>query len=199
MSDFLTIFKMEFGGRGNSSLNYSDKEAVFKHEREHVFNSIKNNPFSPFNPKIESENTDSNHLSNNSPKVFRISSPQISPSPPKYDHTPNLYTPPYKISEVIQEGNDFFQDILNDVEDHPYEMSDWEDEEPMKPMELDIYSHDFNGKYIPSWAIGEDLIQAMKQQEPSDGDKIFHSLLRRIDYKTIFGTSNIPYYHRKKI
>ena len=166
MNDSLSILPMEFQGGGSPALECPDSEALCNREFERVHRSIKEDPFSPFNPRIDSKLFDSDQLSNVTQKITRISSPKILSSPEKPHAQPFHFSfssnKPY--SEVIKEGNIFLNNIINSLEDQPYEMSDPEEEKPIEVMEFDLYSSQFNGKHIPSWAVGDNLIQTMKDK-----------------------------------
>lgn len=102
-------------------------------------------------------------------------------------------------SDLVRNSTDFLRNIISSLqaEDDPYEMSDWEDDEAMKPMELDIDADIINGKKIPAWACGKQLAIAVAKQNQIDGERIFQDLDRRVDIVKLFGTNVFPYYQQR--
>jgi hypothetical protein len=79
-----------------------------------------------------------------------------------------------------------------------YDLSDWEDDDAMKAVELDIDSRASEGKPFPDWAMGANLDMAVARQNPSDGDVVFQSLARRCNLVELFETTRFEYYQKKK-
>ena len=103
------------------------------------------------------------------------------------------------LSKMIESGNNLLKSIISALSDSgTYEMSDWEDEEPMKLEDIDQECETFDGKKIPSWALVEPLKKSIYYQKQADGDKIFANLPRRCNLEAVFGTKSIPYYTRQK-
>ena len=103
------------------------------------------------------------------------------------------------LSKMIESGNNLLKSIISALSDNgTYEMSDWEDEEPMKMEDIDQECETFDGKKIPSWALVEPLKKSIYYQKQADGDKIFANLPRRCNLEAVFGTKSIPYYTRQK-
>lgn len=101
-------------------------------------------------------------------------------------------------SDLVRNSTDFLRSIISSLQtEDPYDMSDWEDEEAMKPMELDLNVDVVNGKKIPSWASGKQLAIAVSKQNQTDGDRIFQDLDRRVNIVTLFGTNVFPYYQQR--
>lgn len=100
--------------------------------------------------------------------------------------------------DLVLNGTNFLNNIITSLEasNEPYDMSDWEEEDAMKQMELDLDSTELNGKSIPSWAIGTQLKTSINRQNNSDGDRIFQSLARRCNLNEVFGTNNFKYYQK---
>ena len=94
-------------------------------------------------------------------------------------------------------GNFYYAIYRVDYKNGTYEMSDWEDEEPMKMEDIDQECETFDGKKIPTWALVEPLKKSMQFQKQTDGDKIFANLPRRCNLEAVFGTKSIPYYVNK--
>ena len=103
-------------------------------------------------------------------------------------------------SDLIVRGSEILDGIMTSLKSRnaSYDMSDWEDEEPMKPMEFDPDETWFNGKAIPAWASGKQLARAVLRQSPCDGDILFQSLSRRCNLVEIFGTKRFKYYDAKQ-
>jgi hypothetical protein len=111
-------------------------------------------------------------------------------------------------SEMVLANSCFLNKIIETVERRAclwntpvksldvYEMSDWEDEDPMIPVDSDINATQVNGKQIPNWACGKTLQMAVSRQIPSDGDILFQALQRRCDLHKIFPNSELPYYRK---
>ena len=108
----------------------------------------------------------------------------------------NKQSPNY--SDLVRNSTDFLRNIITSLQakNEPYELSDWEDEDAMKPMELDLDAEVVNGKQIPSWACGQQLAMAVARQNQIDGDRIFHDLPRRVNIVDLFGTNVFAYYQR---
>ena len=103
------------------------------------------------------------------------------------------------LSKMIESGNNLLKSIISALSDPgTYQMSDWEDEEPMKMEDIDQECETFDGKQIPSWALVEPLKKSIHCQKQTDGDKIFANLPRRCNLEVVFGTKSIPYYINKK-
>jgi hypothetical protein len=79
-----------------------------------------------------------------------------------------------------------------------YDLSDWEDDDAMKAVELDMDSRASEGKPFPDWATGQNLEMAVARQNPSDGDVLFQSLARRCDLVELFGTNKFEYYQKRR-
>ena len=103
-------------------------------------------------------------------------------------------------SDLIVRGNEILDGIMQTLKPRntSYDMSDWEDEEPMKPMEFDPDETWFNGKEIPPWASGEQLARAVLRQRACDGDILFQNLSRRCNLVEVFGTKRFKYYDNRR-
>ncbi|OHT15645.1 hypothetical protein TRFO_14023 [Tritrichomonas foetus] len=101
-------------------------------------------------------------------------------------------------SDLVRNSTDFLRNIITSlqIQNDPYELSDWEDEDAMKPMDLDLDAEIVNGKTIPAWACGKQLSMAMARQNQTDGDRIFQELPRRVNIVDLFGTNVFSYYQR---
>jgi len=99
---------------------------------------------------------------------------------------------------LILRGSAILDGIMQRLSGGPYEMSDWEDAEPMKAMEFDPDATAFNGKPIPGWASGADLAAAVARQNPADGDRLFQSMARRCNLVEVFATKRFRYYERRR-
>jgi hypothetical protein len=84
--------------------------------------------------------------------------------------------------------------LAPDTDEYP--LSDWEDEEAMKPQEFDMDAHEANGKRFPDWACGPGLSDAIAHQNPKDGDVLFQSMSRRCNLIDLFGTTHFQYYQK---
>jgi hypothetical protein len=80
----------------------------------------------------------------------------------------------------------------------PYDLSDWEDDDAMKEVEIDADCRGSDGKAFPDWASGSTLESAVAKQNPNDGDLIFRTMARRCDLVEMFGTSRFEYYQKRR-
>lgn len=128
---------------------------------------------------------------------FNSSISNINQRPPKTATT--LSKSKLNYSDLVRNSTDFLRNIISSLqaEEDPYDISDWEDEEAMKPMELDLDAEIFNGKKIPSWACGKQLAAAVSKQNQNDGDRIFQDLPRRVNIVALFETNVFPYYQQR--
>ena len=123
-----------------------------------------------------------------------------------YENDPNLKMkfPCYRFGDIetkkSHKGKSPYSDIIDKRvnTDDSYEMSDCEDEEPMKTIDLNLNSEFFNGKPIPKWAYGQQLKMTANRQNASDGDLIFWNLPKRCNLIELFGTTVFKYYSKKK-
>ena len=108
---------------------------------------------------------------------------------------------PFNMDDYVQRvstNTSFLRQLISTLtEDDSYEMSDWEDEEAMKPDPEETGEGEVNGKKIPSWAQDNNLRVIVSRQNISDGDKIFQDMPRRVSLVDIFETRNFPYYTSK--
>lgn len=204
MSSPLSILAESFAERGTFSIKYNNLEEVREREKKHIEKLNKNNYSSPFNPlqrinKLDKCKFDYGILgkTKKSTAVSKVPNRKISKTQ-KFSLQHYASNHEMSFSERVSKNTQFLSGIIDNLIDPPYEMSDWSDEEPMKSIDPDLLADEVNGKPIPSWATEKELSIAMKTQRSADGDLIFKSLLRRVDYFSLFGTKEIPYYCRRK-
>jgi hypothetical protein len=78
-----------------------------------------------------------------------------------------------------------------------YALSDWEDDDAMKDVDVDTDCRGNDGTAFPEWASGRSLESAVSKQNPNDGELIFRTMARRCDLVEMFGTSRFEYYQRR--
>lgn len=125
-------------------------------------------------------------------KPKRCSEPE--PTPPENSAS----TMP--LSELVMKGSNMLNKIMGSLKaqrDESYNMSDWEDEDAMKPEDFDPDNIESLGKPIPDWAYGDRLERAVRRQNMDDGDIIFQSMERRCNLRDCFQTNYFKYYENR--